>query len=105
VVAALVGTIILLFALGRNLLDNPLAQVLIFKDATRKEEGYTTDSFVGSELEGKQGKAVTDMHPTGTVEIDGERYDGYSRGEWIEAGETIRVVQAKGFALLVEKVG
>lgn len=104
VVGSLLGTIVLLFLMGKNLQDNPMAQVLIFKDATRKEEGYTTDTFEGSNLEGKLGKAVTDMHPSGTVEIDDERYDAYSQGEWIEAGQSIRVVKAKGISLLVEKV-
>lgn len=41
---------------------------------------------------GKQGQAVTPLRPTGIAEIDGERIEVVTEGEFIAAGSAIRVV-------------
>lgn len=45
---------------------------------------------------GKRGVAVTSLRPSGHVEIDGERVEVVTRGEFISAGSNIRVVAMKG---------
>jgi membrane-bound serine protease (ClpP class) len=37
------------------------------------------------------------------VEIDGEIYDAYSRGEFLEQGELIEVISTEGTSLRVKK--
>ncbi|MDE2730922.1 MAG: hypothetical protein OXM02_09770 [Bacteroidota bacterium] len=44
---------------------------------------------------GKRGVAVTSLRPSGHVEIDGERVEVVTRGEFISAGSSIRVVAMK----------
>lgn len=44
---------------------------------------------------GKRGIAVTSLRPSGHVEIDGERVEVVTRGEFISAGSNIRVVAMK----------
>ena len=41
---------------------------------------------------GKQGLAMTPLRPTGVAEIDGERIEVVTEGEFIAAGSLLRVV-------------
>lgn len=43
-------------------------------------------------LMGRQGVAVTDLRPGGTIRIDKQRYDALAEGGVIEAGANVRVV-------------
>lgn len=105
VTGSMLTTIVLLVLLGRNFATSPLTRMLVFTDATRKDEGYTTDSFQGQpDLPGQIGTAITPLHPSGTVDINGERYDAFTQGEYIEAGKSIRVLEAKGFSLKVKEI-
>ena len=52
---------------------------------------------------GSQGKAMTDLHPLGEIEIDGIRFQATSPLDVIERGEMVRVTGYKNFALQVEK--
>lgn len=57
--------------------------------------GYTSaDSH--TELEGRTGTALTALRPSGTAEIDGERVDVITAGEFIERGQAVRVVRVRG---------
>ncbi len=49
------------------------------------------------------GKAMTDLHPLGEIEIDGIRFQATSPLDVIEIGENVRVTGYKNFALQVEK--
>lgn len=51
---------------------------------------------------GSTGVAVTDLFPTGHVEIDGRRYDARSALGPIDHGATIKVQKAADFGLIVE---
>lgn len=53
------------------------------------------------ELEGAEGVAVTDLRPSGTAEILGERLDVVSEEAWIPAGAPVRVVHSEGWRLVV----
>ncbi|MEN9360915.1 MAG: hypothetical protein RL095_2450 [Verrucomicrobiota bacterium] len=54
-------------------------------------------------LLGLHGKAVTDLRPVGTADIDGQVYDVVTRGEMLDKGELIRVVEVEGNRVVVEK--
>lgn len=104
VTGSILTTIVLLLLLGRNFATSPLTRMLIFTDATRKEEGYTTDSFQDKpDLVGQKGVTVTPLHPSGTVEVGGERFDAFTSGEYIEAGKTVKVLEARGFSIKVQE--
>ena len=47
-------------------------------------------------LEGHDGIAKSAMLPSGSIEVDGHLFDAVSRGEAIDAGEPIRVVEVEG---------
>ena len=56
------------------------------------------------DLIGKTGTAATILRPSGRVEIEDEIYDAYTRGEYIEQGEQIKVVSQEGTSLKVRLV-
>lgn len=103
VVSGLIATIILALLLGRKFHTSPLTRALIFKDTQQASEGYDVDAFRGMDLLHKSGITVTPLRPSGKIEIDGERYDAVTAGEYIEKDIEIVVLRAKGTSLLVQQ--
>jgi membrane-bound ClpP family serine protease len=56
------------------------------------------------ELMGKAGTALTDMRPSGVIEIDGHRHDAIARGGIVDRGEGIRVTGIDGLTIEVRAV-
>jgi membrane-bound serine protease (ClpP class) len=50
---------------------------------------------------GTEGKAITQLYPTGEVEIAGRRYESQARSGTIRKGETVEVVGHRDFNLVV----
>ncbi|OOG72774.1 nodulation protein NfeD [Algoriphagus sp. A40] len=67
-----------------------------------RSQGYTS-SFYSDSLLGTSGIVHSRLRPSGKVEIDGEIYDAYSRGEFIDQGEKIIVISTEGTSLKVKK--
>ena len=55
-----------------------------------------------SELVGKQGITLTDMRPAGKVEIEGNKYDATSTGDFIPSGTPIKVTRYEAAQLYIE---
>ncbi|MCB9885019.1 MAG: hypothetical protein H6838_05975 [Planctomycetes bacterium] len=55
-------------------------------------------------LVGRTGTAATVLRPAGTIEIDGERIDVVTEGEFLEAGAAVRVVYVRGNRVVVAAV-
>jgi membrane-bound serine protease (ClpP class) len=55
-------------------------------------------------LVGKAGTTVTPLRPSGTVEIDGVRWDAMTRGEMLDEGSAVRVLRVEMSQLVVEPV-
>ncbi|MFC3881666.1 nodulation protein NfeD [Algoriphagus namhaensis] len=68
-----------------------------------KSEGFTSTIYQETLL-GRTGKVHSRLRPSGRVEIDGEIYDAYSRGEFIDKGEAIRVISTEGTSIKVKKL-
>jgi membrane-bound serine protease (ClpP class) len=65
-----------------------------------REEGWSS-SVARPDLVGREGTALTDLRPAGTVLIGEERIDAVSDSEWIEDGTDVRVVSSEGYRLVV----
>ncbi len=52
----------------------------------------------------KEGEANSSLRPAGTVIIDNVKLDAVSQGDYIEAGEKIRVHRVEGTKLIVVKI-
>lgn len=69
----------------------------------KSEEGFVSHS-TSEELVGKTGKALTDLRPSGTAEIDGKRVDVVTDSEFIEKGSSIEVVEVEGIRVVVKEI-
>lgn len=68
--------------------------------AVRADFSDGTENF--SALVDKEGKAVTDLRPSGKAEIDGKVYDVVADNFFINAGENIKVNNVEGSKIGVE---
>ena len=53
---------------------------------------------------GENGESITDLHPGGMALIGGKRLDVVSRGEYIEKGRAISVVEVTGNQIIVGEI-
>jgi len=88
---------------GKRFIGSGLFQRLVLQDTQQSGEGYTLKNPEVSGLVGKAGTAVTDLRPAGKVEIEDERYDATTEGEYIEQGEAVTVARTSGSYLIVMK--
>ena len=47
-------------------------------------------------------RAITDLRPSGRIEIDGDVFDATTSGQWIAKGATVRIIQV-GLTIEVEE--
>jgi len=64
--------------------------------------GFTA-SVYSENLVGKVGTVHSRLRPSGKIELEGEIFDAYSRGEFLEQGEAIVVISTEGTSLRVKK--
>jgi membrane-bound serine protease (ClpP class) len=67
-----------------------------------RAQGFTA-SVYPENLVGKIGSVHSRLRPSGKIELEGEIYDAYSRGEFLEQGESIEVISTEGTSLRVKK--
>jgi membrane-bound serine protease (ClpP class) len=70
---------------------------------TKTQKGYHTRKDELEQLVGRLGVAESALRPTGKVEIDGDRYDAVSEGEFLGPGSRIVVTGIRSNQLLVEE--
>ncbi len=59
---------------------------------------------VGAELVGAVGVALTPLRPAGRIRIGEELYDVVTRGEFVEAGQSVQVVEIQGNHIVVRPI-
>ncbi|HTJ51919.1 MAG TPA: NfeD family protein [Cyclobacteriaceae bacterium] len=96
------GMALLLFG-SASLTNTKAFQRMALTDTQHSKEGYSAN-FNREPMTGKQGVAHTVLRPSGRVLIDGELYDAFTKGGYIEKGETIVVVDEEGSTLKVKVV-
>jgi membrane-bound serine protease (ClpP class) len=69
-----------------------------------KKEGVTAQKLALDDYAGLEGEAITDLRPAGKALIAHRRVDVVSRGDYIEKGATIVVVEVIGNQVIVRKV-
>lgn len=104
--AALGGTlggIILLFVGGTKLQGTRFFKHIAHTDTFTRADGFVPVQYTESLL-GKQGIAETVLRPGGKITVDGQLYDAYTRGEYIQKGEKVEVISEEGTSLKVKLV-
>jgi membrane-bound serine protease (ClpP class) len=98
----LFGSIILMFIGGVRLTNSNFFKRVALQGVQSKTEGYSS-RFIAAGMSGKTGTVFSVLRPSGKVEIEGELYDAHTRGEYLEQGEKIVVVDESGTSLKVKK--
>jgi membrane-bound serine protease (ClpP class) len=102
-IGGLGGGVLLLFLVGARLTNTKAFQRLTLSETQQSSQGYTVNAHATS-MNGKRGIAHTILRPSGKIMIEDQLYDAFTRGEFVERGETIEVVSTEGIALKVKKV-
>lgn len=74
---------------------------LTLRDRFTRETGYSSMNETYASLVGKKGIALTDMRPSGTIQIDGKRYSAISNGSWVEKGSSVKVESVNGTRIMI----
>jgi membrane-bound serine protease (ClpP class) len=102
-VGGTMGGIILLFVIGSRLPGTRFFRHVALTDTQNRSEGYVS-FHVSESLIGKRGVAETVLRPSGKITIDGQMYDAYTRGEYIQKGQAVEVISEEGPSLKVKLV-
>lgn len=97
ILVAIIATLILLRYFPRL----PFGKRLILETNLQAQEGYESSPPEDHRWLGKQGTAVSDLHPSGIARFDGERVDVVSDGTFIDAGQSLEVVRIDGNRVVV----
>lgn len=71
--------------------------------ATNMKESHAADQGLAS-LVGAEGIASTVLRPSGFAELKGQRVDVVTRGENVEQGLRVRVIEVEGSRVVVQKI-
>jgi membrane-bound serine protease (ClpP class) len=96
---AVVGSLVLLRFLPRL----PFGKRLILATGLAAGEGYASPPETDQNWRGKGGIAVSPLRPSGIADVEGERVDVVSDGEFIEAGAQIVVSRVDGNRIVVRR--
>jgi membrane-bound serine protease (ClpP class) len=98
----LMGGVVLLFVGGSRLMETKAFRRVALMDTLSRSQGYVA-TFNTESLKGKKGISQTVLRPSGKVIIDGKTYDAYTKGEYIDRGESIEVVGDETTSLRVKR--
>lgn len=104
VVAAILLTMGVIIGFFGRFLNSGLFKKISLQTSETSGEGYHTNIPLLPRFVGRTGIAVSDLRPSGKVEIDGERIDGQTEGDYISKGDRIKVIAAKNSFVVVRKI-
>lgn len=75
---------------------------LVQKSDVSAADGFTAALPGDAALVGRLGRAVSDLRPSGKIQVGEQILDASTLGEYVESGTRVQVVRADGNRLLVE---
>jgi membrane-bound serine protease (ClpP class) len=100
----LVVVIVALAVVLRVRRRRPSPRRLVLDTELPAGEGFASTPETDLAWFGKRGTAASSLRPAGIAEIEGERVDVVSDGEFIEPGEPITVVRIDGNRIVVRRL-
>lgn len=100
--AGLLGGVIMMIFGGVRLVNTKFFKSVALEDVQDRLQGYTAN-FRTETLMGKKGTTYTVLRPSGKILIEGEIYDAYTRGEYIDKSSEVVVIDESGTSLKVKK--
>ena len=99
---SLVISIVIFAVILKKLPSSRLWKNLILTNTSSTEQGYVS-SVDYSKYLNKEGVVLSELRPSGSVEIDGVPVDVVSEGKFISKGEKVRVVKIEGVRIIVRR--
>ncbi len=81
----------------------PVGRKLVLSTELEASEGYASAPISDYQWLGRTGLAHSTLRPAGIADIQGHRVDVVSDGEFIDAGEPIRVMHVDGNRIVVQR--
>ncbi|MCK9216339.1 MAG: hypothetical protein M0P77_00230 [Firmicutes bacterium] len=94
-----ISAIVLLYKLGYG---SKFLKFLVLNTEQKREEGYTSLEFDNSYI-GKVGIAETILRPAGIITVEDKRINAQSRGEFIDKGSKVEIIESEGMKIIVRK--
>ncbi|HSE04332.1 MAG TPA: NfeD family protein, partial [Methylomirabilota bacterium] len=82
----------------------PFGRRLVLETELTAREGFASAPETDRAWLGKRGTVTSPLRPAGIADIEGERVDVVSDGEFIEAGDPITVVRVDGNRIVVRRL-
>ncbi len=102
-ISALMASIILLFYGSVKLTESKMFRKISLTNTQQSSEGFTSN-FNDRSYIGLKGTAYTVLRPSGKIMIEDEMKDASTRGEYIEKGKVVEVIDESGSSLKVKEV-
>ncbi|MBL7014024.1 MAG: nodulation protein NfeD [Candidatus Marinimicrobia bacterium] len=99
----IIGGLVGMFLLFRLLTKTKFWEELTSPGVQSKEAGYTTTLGLEDSV-GKEGIAESDLHPSGWVVLGDEKVFVVSEGEFIDKGQTVKVLSVDGNRVVVRSI-
>lgn len=100
---AIVGAAVGAALAGKLIPRTSVFHRLVLDEATARNAGYTASKDTSNWI-GKEGVTTSPLYPAGSAMFDDQRLDVITRGEYIEQGKRIRVVETHGNRIIVEPI-
>ncbi len=101
-IAIIITTIIGIMLVKRGF-KSKLFNSIVLDSQTKREKGYLS-SEVDENLISKEGVTLTELRPSGYIDIDGDRIDALSDEGFISKGIPIKVVRIEGTKIFVRRI-
>jgi membrane-bound serine protease (ClpP class) len=103
-VAGFAAIVVLIGLLSKYFPQNPVKRALVLSATQDVADGYVVQTEEDEALLGMEGVSTSYLRPAGRARIGGKTLNVVSRGEFIEEGTAIIVVQVEGNRLVVDPV-
>ncbi|HLP20065.1 MAG TPA: NfeD family protein, partial [Chitinophagales bacterium] len=96
--------LILLIAFGQKIFDSRVFKKMGVHTEMKTSDGYSVRSTTLQNLVGSTGMAITNLRPSGKVEINGEQYDSIADGSFIIKDAPVKVIRVQATYLVVQSI-
>jgi membrane-bound serine protease (ClpP class) len=93
-------TTAVIYAWLRHLPNSERFGGLLLSSNLHREQGFIS-APERADLIGREGVAVTDLRPSGTADVGGERLDVVTEGDYVAQGSRVTIVRAEGYRHVV----
>ncbi len=95
--------LVLLIAFGQKIFSSALFKKMGIEAEMKTTDGFSIRNNTLHNLVGSTGTTVTNLRPSGKIEIAGEQYDSIADGSFISTGTGVKVIAVRSTYLVVRE--